>query len=131
MNKISVVRATVECCLSGGCIAGGVECSKMKGAVKSSNDKSQELDIKNKNLEGQNKTLKDANTRINNTNVWYKNENEKLKNAIKYSAEWLNKLGTMGWEKDRLQQEAKNAKWGLKNDYLDKHKIDSTFHTWT
>lgn len=131
MNKISAVRATVECGLSGGCIAGGVECSKMKGVVESSSEKSKVLEKTNEALENQNKTLNETNRRVNATSDWYKKENEKLKNAIKYSAEWLHKLGTMDWDERQLKNNALDAKWGLKNNHLDKQGVDSTFHRWT
>lgn len=124
MTKLGALRCLGECALGGGCIAGGVECAKAKEIAEISSKE-------NENLKSENQDLERRRQSTNNTAKYYKDEGEVLKKAVSYAATWLHKIGSMlDWDANKLRLEARNAKWGLRNNYLDGKGVSSNFHNW-
>lgn len=115
MTKLGALRCLGECALGGGCIAGGVECAKMKTREQMAFVEVEQLKLDNKSITENYDAELDKNKKLDEGIVC-------AKKVIEYSKLHFSTIGGSGQEASKLTQHARDAKFGVKNIMEDKTK---------
>lgn len=106
MNKLNLARTMFECCLSGGCIAGGVECSKIGKSMQ------EKVDHIEKEKKGVDEKYDAELAKVNKLTK----EVGCAKKVVEYSKSHFHTIGMGGKEAHQLSSHARDAKYGIKKN---------------